>query len=113
MNGSKYAFRFWAHLGNTKNSSRSLAGSRVPMIRRAGGWHEAVLKRLIPDMYPDRSPKDALDEIVERRQQGDPGGYVQTRLMHAAVRQAQTARTLTGLIRHAIRKGATVAEDER
>lgn len=72
-----------------------------------GGWHEVVLKRLIPDMYPDRAPKDALVEIIERRRGGDTGGYVQTRLVHAATRQAQASRTLTGLIRHATRKEGT------
>ncbi|MEY9888437.1 hypothetical protein ABIA31_002077 [Catenulispora sp. MAP5-51] len=69
-----------------------------------GGWHEAVLKRLIPDMYPDRSPKDALAELIERRRDGDAGGYVQTRLIHAATRQAQASRTLTALIRHTTRR---------
>jgi len=62
-----------------------------------GDWQEAVLRRLLPDLFPDRSPQDALKEIRERRKEG--GGDLQTRLVHAAARQARVPRTLSALLR--------------
>lgn len=52
-----------------------------------GGWQEAVLRKLLPDMFPDRSPGDALREVVERRN-GSDSGSLQGSLLHAAVRQS-------------------------
>ncbi|MEV4671606.1 hypothetical protein AB0K34_08160 [Actinomadura sp. NPDC049382] len=68
-----------------------------------GGWHGAVLKRMLPDVFPDLSPDDALIEAVTRRLNGD-GGDLQTRLGHAAGRQALISRRLGGFIRATNRK---------
>lgn len=64
-----------------------------------GSWQEAVLRKILPDMFIDRSPDDALVEVVTRRRAGEGGGDLQTRLLHAAGRQALTTRRLGGLIR--------------
>jgi hypothetical protein len=69
-----------------------------------GGWKNSVLKSMLPDMFPDRSPDDALVEIVARRRSGEGGGDLQTRLLHAAGRQALTTRRLGSLIRMLNRK---------
>lgn len=63
------------------------------------GWQGATLKRMLPDLFPDRSPDDAMIEIVNRRLTGDGGGDLQTRLLHAAAKQARLPRNLGGLIR--------------
>lgn len=68
-----------------------------------GGWHAVVLRRMLPDVFPDLSPDDALIEVVTRRLNGD-GGDLQTRLVHAAGRQAGIARRLGGFIRTTNRK---------
>ncbi len=69
-----------------------------------GGWRDSVLRRMLPDMFPDRSPDDALFEVVTRRDLGEGGGDLQTRLLHAAGRQAMTPRHLGGFIRMFDRK---------
>lgn len=74
-----------------------------------GGWRETVLKRMLPDVFPNRSPDDAIAEIVERRMNGDGGGDLQTRVLHAAAGQARLPRNLGGFIR-TVRK--TAQEDE-
>ena len=68
-----------------------------------GGWRGAVLKRMLPDVFPDLSPDDALLEIVTRRLEGD-GGDLQTRVVHAAGRRARLARRLGAYVRTAHRK---------
>jgi hypothetical protein len=72
-----------------------------------GGWRDAVLKRMLPDMFPDRSSDDALTEIVTQRQGGEGDGDLQTRLLHAAGRQALIPRRLGGFIRALNRKEAS------
>lgn len=62
-----------------------------------GGWHEAVLRRLLPDVYPETTPTDALEEV--RRQIGESGGDLQTRVLNVALVQARMPRALTALIR--------------
>lgn len=68
------------------------------------GWRGAVLRRLLPDVFPDRSPDDALIEAVTRRLNGEGGGDLQMRLVHAAGRQARKSGRLGGYIRTMKRK---------
>lgn len=65
-----------------------------------GDWRESVLRRLLPEMFSDCSPEDALAEVLERRASGDDGD-LQTRLAHASAHQARTPRTLSALLRAA------------
>jgi hypothetical protein len=81
------------------NSAAYAADAEEGQAQWPGGWKESVLKRMLPDMFPDRSPDDALVEIVNRRRRGEGGGDLQTRLLHAAGRQAAIARRLGGFIR--------------
>lgn len=68
------------------------------------GWRGDVLRRLLPDVFPDRSPDDALSEVVATRLNGDGGGDLQTRLVHAAGRHSLVPRRLGGFIRSVNRK---------
>ncbi|MFI6451921.1 hypothetical protein ACIBF6_10225 [Streptosporangium amethystogenes] len=70
-----------------------------------GGWHESVLRRMLPDVFPDRSPDDALSEIFERRSVGE----LQTQVLHAAIKQARTPKSL-GIF---IRTLRTTAKEEK
>jgi hypothetical protein len=63
------------------------------------GWRGTVLRRLLPDVFPELSPDDGLIELVSRRVSGDGGGELQSRLMHAVTRQAALPRQLGGFIR--------------
>jgi hypothetical protein len=65
-------------------------------------WRGAVLRRLLPDMFPDRSPDDALIEIATRRLLGEGGGDLQSRLMHAVGKQVRRPRRLGDLIRTSV-----------
>jgi hypothetical protein len=70
-----------------------------------GGWREATLRRMLPAVFPERSPNDALVEVVNRRRSGDGGGDLQTRLLNAAAKQARMPRYLGGLLRTINRTG--------
>lgn len=70
-----------------------------------GGWRESVLRRLLPDIFPDRSPDDALAEVLARRTGGEGGGDLQTRVLHAAAKQARLPRNLGGFVRALHRTG--------
>lgn len=74
-----------------------------------GGWYESVLRRMLPEVFPDRSPDDALSEIFELRRAGEGGGELQTRILHAAIKQARTSKSL-GIF---IRTLRTAAEEDR
>ncbi|MFI7125719.1 hypothetical protein ACIBQ1_08495 [Nonomuraea sp. NPDC050153] len=58
------------------------------------GWRGLVLRRMLPDLFPDHSLDDALREIVNRGV-----GGIQTRVLHAAAKQARMPRSLGGFIR--------------
>ncbi|MFK8847573.1 hypothetical protein [Streptomyces sp. Ac-502] len=64
-----------------------------------GGWHEDVLRRMIPDLYPSLSPEDALAELVEGRVEGENGGDLQRRLMHGAGSHARKSRKVSTALR--------------
>jgi hypothetical protein len=75
-----------------------------------GGWQEDVLRRMLPDIFPDRSPDDALVEVVSRREDGHNGGDLQTRVLHAAAVQAMTPKKVTAALRTLVRAAGTVKE---
>ncbi|MBG0814840.1 hypothetical protein [Planomonospora sp. ID82291] len=96
----------WAALFNAAVYTAEIEDGRPEW---PGGWHESVLRRMLPDVFPDLSPDDALVEIVNRRHAGDGGGDLQTRLLHAAAKQSRLPRNLGGFIRTLRRTGQ---EDE-
>lgn len=90
------------------NSAVSTLGSDISDTIWPADWREDVLRRLLPDMFPDKSPEDALAEIRGRKADGD--GDLQTRLVHAATRQARVPRILTTFLRARVQQGAGVGE---
>ncbi|MEV0401942.1 hypothetical protein [Actinoallomurus sp. NPDC050550] len=96
----------WTALFNAAAYAIEVDGDRPEW---PGGWRETTLRRMLPDVFSDRSPDDAILEIAARRRTGDGGGELQPRVLHAAAKQAQLSRNLGGFIR-TVRK--TVQEDE-
>jgi hypothetical protein len=87
------------------NSAAYHADAKGDSPEWPGGWQEATLRRMLPDLFPERSPDDALVEVVHRRRSGDGGGDLQTRLLNAAAKQAKMPRHLGGLLRTLTRAG--------
>ena len=71
-----------------------------------GGWADAVLKKMLPDIFPDWSPNDALTEVVRRRTEGEGGGELQTRIQLSAAKQARKSKALLGFARGVNRAAA-------
>ncbi|MEU6067242.1 hypothetical protein ABZ864_22810 [Streptomyces sp. NPDC047082] len=70
-----------------------------------GGWRDSTLRRMLPDVCPDRSPEDALRELVARRT-GTGGDDLHARVLHAAGRQSRSARSLGEAMREAMKGSA-------
>lgn len=64
-----------------------------------GGWRDATLRSMLPDVFPDRSPEDALRELVGRRHGDVDGRDMHARVLFAAGRQARSARSLGEAVR--------------
>lgn len=77
------------------------AAQHVDGARWSDGWRGLVLRRMLPDLFPDRSPEDALREIVNRGV-----GGIQPQVLHAAAKQARLPRSLGGLIRSLHKSGS-------
>jgi hypothetical protein len=103
---SQIATDVWSSLFNAAVYTAQIDDGRVEW---PGGWQEVTLRRMLPDVFPDRSADDALAEIANRRLSGDGGGDLQTRMLHAVAKQAKLPRNLGGLIRVVRRIGQ---EDE-
>ncbi|MEU9081191.1 hypothetical protein [Streptomyces sp. NPDC048357] len=65
------------------------------------GWQGEVLREMLPDMYPDREPEDALREVHAARTGASASGWgeLQPRIHFAASRRAGVPRTLSTTIR--------------
>jgi hypothetical protein len=57
-------------------------------------WRAVVLRTLLPRIYPDLGPDDALIEAVQARRSGDGSGELLERLLPAAAMQVGTAQLL-------------------
>lgn len=72
-----------------------------------GGWRDAVLRHMLPDVYPDRSPDDAVRELAARRNGIAGGTDLHARVLHAAGRRARSARSLGEAVREATKGSVT------
>jgi hypothetical protein len=90
---AQIATHVWVTLFNTATSHLT---SDEQDVEWPGGWHESVLRRLLPAVYPDAAPRDGLDEV--RRQVGESGGDLQARVLNAALLQARVPRALSTFI---------------
>ncbi|MFJ3229508.1 hypothetical protein [Streptomyces sp. NPDC086787] len=64
-----------------------------------GGWHEDVLRRMVPDLYPELSPDEALIALVQARAEGENGTDLQRRLMHGSGVQSRKPRKVSTALR--------------
>ncbi|MFF0551344.1 hypothetical protein ACFYUL_20545 [Streptomyces sp. NPDC004311] len=64
-----------------------------------GGWREAVLRIMLPDVLPGLPLADALAEAHGRRSDGSGWAELQPRIQFAASRRAQVPKNLTSAIR--------------
>ncbi|CAM00882.1 hypothetical protein [Saccharopolyspora erythraea] len=94
--GAQVASDMWVALFNAAAASVETDADGQP--EWPSGWRAAVLRRMLPDVFPEHSPDDALIEIHSRREQGEESD-LQARLLHAASRQAQLPKRLSGFIR--------------
>ncbi|MGK4579586.1 hypothetical protein [Kitasatospora sp. HPMI-4] len=63
------------------------------------GWQGEVLREMLPDMYPEREPEHALQEVHAARTGATGWGELQPRIHFAASRRAGVPRTLSTTIR--------------
>ncbi|MBD0693635.1 hypothetical protein [Streptomyces sp. CBMA123] len=65
------------------------------------GWQGEVLREMLPDMYPDREPEQALRAVHAARIGSSAAGWgeLQSRIHFAASRRAGVPRTLSTTIR--------------
>jgi hypothetical protein len=94
---AQIAVDLWTTLYN--EAAHHIDGHELPE-----GWRGRVLRRMLPDLFPDHSLDDALREIGNRGV-----GGIQTRVLHAAAKQARMPRSLGGFIRSLQKTGP---EDE-
>ncbi|GFH65317.1 hypothetical protein Srut_18310 [Streptomyces rutgersensis] len=64
-----------------------------------GGWQGAVLRSMLPDVFPDLPLTEALAEAHSRRAEGRGWGEVQSRIQFAAARRGTLPKNLTAAIR--------------
>ncbi|MEV0034555.1 hypothetical protein [Streptomyces sp. NPDC050804] len=64
-----------------------------------GGWQEDVLRRMLPDFFPEISPDEALVELVGRRVRGDSGSDLHARLMHSATLHSKKQKSVASAAR--------------
>ncbi|MFD7444623.1 hypothetical protein [Streptomyces sp. NPDC059909] len=96
---AKLGTEVWVTLFNSAADEVRSEGSEPQW---PGGWRDNVLKRMLPDVCPDRSPQDALRELVSRRLEGG-GSELHARVLHAAGRQSRSARSLGEAMRETMK----------
>ncbi|MGA5165237.1 MULTISPECIES: hypothetical protein [Streptomyces] len=72
-----------------------------------GGWHEDVLRRMLPDFFPETSPDEALVDLVGRRTAGESGSDMHVRLMHAVTVHSKKQKTVASTVRALARPANT------
>ncbi|MBB6345246.1 hypothetical protein FHU36_001755 [Nonomuraea muscovyensis] len=90
---ARIAMDMWSVLFDA--AADQVDGSEWPV-----GWRGSVLRRMLPDVFPDCSPEDALRELA-----GASGGELRSRVLHAAAKQARMPATLGTFIRALHRTG--------
>lgn len=94
---SQIAQDAWIAMFQAAISNLELDEDGTPQI--PGDWRGSVLTSMLPDVFPDRTPTDALYEINERRTQGFSWSELQTRMQYAAGKRSQVTKRLTTAIR--------------
>lgn len=97
MTASQIAQDAWTAMFHSAVSNLDKDEDGTPQM--PGGWRDAVLKAMLPDVLPDRQLTDALYEIERRRNDGVGWSEIQTRIQYAAGRRSRLARKLTVAVR--------------
>jgi hypothetical protein len=92
---SQIAVSLWTTLFN--EAIRHVEGTDWP-----DGWRGMALRRMLPDVFPERSPDDALREVGR----GTTAPDLPTRVLHAAIKQAKAPRSLANFIRSLQKTGS-------
>lgn len=93
---SQIAIEAWVSLLNAAVHVVSVESERPVW---PGSWQETVLRQMLPRIFPDLSPDDALAELVTRIRLDEGSGDLQARVLHAAGTQARRSRRLSDFIR--------------
>lgn len=104
---SQIAQDAWTAMFHTAIASLELDEDGTPQV--PSGWRGSVLTSMLPDVFPDRTPTDALYEINQRRTEGYSWSELQTRLQYAAGKRSQVPKRLTTAIR-SVRRAAETEE---
>ncbi|WP_153814214.1 hypothetical protein [Streptomyces sp. SUK 48] len=97
MAASQIAQDVWTAMFHTAASNLDADEDGTPVMPT--GWREAVLRVMLPHVFPGRQLTDALYEINERRTKGFGWSELQTGIQYAAGRRAQIAKKLTRAVR--------------
>ncbi|RFU42874.1 hypothetical protein DZF91_04295 [Actinomadura logoneensis] len=98
---AQIAVEAWISLLNTAAHGVAVESERPEW---PGGWQETVLRRMLPRIFPDLSPDDALTELVARTRLDGGSGDLQARVLQAAGAQAKRSRRFGDFIRATSRK---------
>lgn len=93
---SQVAAEAWSALFNASLYACQMEGTEAQW---PGGWHEDVLRRMLPDLYPNLPPDQALTELIEARREGENGSDLQRRLIHASGVQSRKPRKISTVLR--------------
>ncbi|MFF7752557.1 hypothetical protein ACFZCP_25695 [Streptomyces sp. NPDC007971] len=97
LSASQIAQDAWTAMFHTAAADLDTDEDGTPVMPT--GWREAVLRTMLPDVFPGRQLTDALYEINERRTKGFGWSELQTGIQYAAGRRAQTTKKLTHAVR--------------
>lgn len=101
---TQIASEAWTAMFNTALYACAVEGEEPQW---PGGWHEDVLRRMLPDFFPEISPDEALVELVGRRVGGESGADLHARLMHSATLNAKKQKTVANTVRTLARMADT------
>lgn len=94
---TQIASEAWTAMFNTSLYAISVDESGT--AQWPGGWQEEVLRKMLPDVFPDISPDEGLVEVVTRRTGGEGGSDLHARIMHAATLNSKKQKTVAGAVR--------------
>ncbi|MEA5359702.1 hypothetical protein VA596_09155 [Amycolatopsis sp., V23-08] len=97
LTSSQIAQDAWTAMFNASISELDVDDDGTPIM--PGGWREAVLRMMLPDVLPGRQLTDALYDIGDRRKSGSGWSELQTNIQYAAGKRSQLTRKLTSAVR--------------
>ncbi|AKG44350.1 hypothetical protein SXIM_29660 [Streptomyces xiamenensis] len=87
----------WTAVFHTAIGDLELEDDGTPLF--PPDWRGAVLREMLPDIFPGRSDDDALREVQIRQSGGGSWADLQARIQYAAARRAEVPKTLATTVR--------------